>query len=143
MLALRPEKYPHLKSVLPLSKLSMDILEPIHLATIEVVVEFLSFFLYVWVYFYQTCSMYIRLLSILFLLIPRRQILLAPRFTFISSEKILLSTHLLLMLECPNLYLAGHFSHLLISRGRRQNSGQVSGTEAETRASCRSGRYYM
>ena len=98
MLALRPEKYPHLKSVLPLSKLSMDILEPIHLATIEVVVEFFLFFLYVRVYFYQICSMYLRLLSILFLLIPRRQFLLAPRFTFISSEKILLSTHLLLML---------------------------------------------
>ena len=45
MLALRPEKYPHLKSVLPLSKLSMDILEPIHLATIEVVVEFFYFFI--------------------------------------------------------------------------------------------------
>ena len=115
MLALRPEKYPHLKSVLPLSKLSMDILEPIHLATIEVVVEFFLFFLYVRVYFYQICSMYIRLLSILFLLIPRRQILLAPRFTFISSEK-----HLYIIIHTPTTHvrmpkslLAGSFFTLI------------------------------
>ena len=120
MLALRTEKYPHLKSVLPLSKLSMDILEPIHLATIEVVIEFFLFFLYVRVYFYQICSMYIRLLSILFLLIPRRQILLAPRFTFISSEK-----HLYIIIYTPTTHvrmpkslLGGSFFTLINQQGQ-------------------------